>query len=311
MRIKTMLCCLTAGPLLIGAAPPQQPLQLEPTSQWVIDYADNSCRLIRTFGQGADATKLEVESVAPNDMSMLVTGNPVRSSMVPPGSVGARFVPGQDPWFMGTAALAEGGQSAAVWSHFPLMPMTRPDSRGPTVVSVKHLSKSDRPPPVDLTKSATQSAERAGFLAHVSDLQIEPKRGHDVILDTGSLGDPIKVFDACMRDLVTSWGLDPDVQAKIVRPPWAPSPAAWFSSADYPAASLSRGEESEVSFRLIVDASGKVTNCTGLSHYDAPEFNTTVCNLLRQRARLSPAELADGTKVPSYFTDTVVFRIGP
>ena len=73
---------------------------------------------------------------------------------------------------------------------------------------------------------------------------------------------------------------------------------------------LMSGQESEVRVRVLVDASGKVTKCTSLSHYDAPEFNRIVCDKLTKRARFEPAELADGTKVPSYDTTRIVFRIG-
>lgn len=38
---------------------------LEPTTPWDVDYADNSCRLIRIFGTGKDALKLVFEQVAP------------------------------------------------------------------------------------------------------------------------------------------------------------------------------------------------------------------------------------------------------
>ena len=38
---------------------------LEPSSQWVVDYAESNCRLIRMFGAGKDAIKLVFEQVAP------------------------------------------------------------------------------------------------------------------------------------------------------------------------------------------------------------------------------------------------------
>ena len=52
-----------------------------------------------------------------------------------------------------------------------------------------------------------------------------------------------------------------------------------------------------------------MTSCTSLSHFDAPEFNKVVCDKFKARARCEPAELADGTKVPSYYTAHIVFRI--
>jgi hypothetical protein len=55
MRIGSILACACAAPLLVAAA---QPVRLQPSSQWVVDYAENSCRLIRNFGDGKSKAKL-------------------------------------------------------------------------------------------------------------------------------------------------------------------------------------------------------------------------------------------------------------
>jgi protein TonB len=67
--------------------------------------------------------------------------------------------------------------------------------------------------------------------------------------------------------------------------------------------------ESVVKVRVLVDATGHVTKCTSLSHFNAPEFNKITCEKFSARARFEPAELADGTKVPSYYVNKVHFRI--
>jgi protein TonB len=72
---------------------------------------------------------------------------------------------------------------------------------------------------------------------------------------------------------------------------------------------LKSGEQSDVKVRLLVDASGRVTKCTSLSHFKAPEFNQVVCANFTKRARFEPAELADGTKVPSYYATQIHWRI--
>jgi hypothetical protein len=45
-----------------------------------------------------------------------------------------------------------------------------------------------------------------------------------------------------------------------------------------------RGKESEVRARSPVDTAGKVTSCTSLSHFDAPEFNKVACDKPTARA---------------------------
>jgi hypothetical protein len=45
-----LLAALAAGPL--SAKAPPTPLTLEPSSPWNMHYADDSCRLLRSFGKG-------------------------------------------------------------------------------------------------------------------------------------------------------------------------------------------------------------------------------------------------------------------
>jgi outer membrane biosynthesis protein TonB len=130
-----------------------------------------------------------------------------------------------------------------------------------------------------------------------------------VILETGSLGQAMAAFEQCSRDSLKDWGVDPDIQDKIVRPVWTSNPSEWLFASDYPGEMLRSGKESEVVARLLIDANGKITKCTSLSHFDEPEFNRITCANITKRARFAPAELADGTKVPSYMVRRVVFRI--
>ena len=119
----------------------------------------------------------------------------------------------------------------------------------------------------------------------------------------------MKQFDKCSRDSLRDWGVNPDVEDKIVRPVWAPDVLRWFSARDYPTAMLAQSKISEVKVRLLVDAAGNVSKCTSLSQFDAPEFNRVVCDKFTKRAKFRPAELADGTRVPSYYINRVVFRL--
>jgi hypothetical protein len=311
VRLSSVVACIAISPLLMGAS---EPVLLQPSSQWDVDYGDDSCRLIRMFGEGADQTKLVLESIAPDEMSMLVVGRQLGGAS-PGAPVKARFLPVQDNPFAGLSALAENRQAAATWSSVPLMRILKDDGSLPpdlkrAMADARSRAKSgERPPRIDLGDRAVFRRERLEFATKAVELEIEARRGHPIILETGSLGEPIKAFDDCMRDLEKSWGVDPNIQDNIVLPAWTPSISAWFSGVEYPHGPLERGEESEVTFRLLIDADGRVTKCTATSQYDAPQFNTAVCDALKGRAHFSPAELQDGTKVPSYYTNRVVFRL--
>jgi hypothetical protein len=166
-----------------------------------------------------------------------------------------------------------------------------------------------RPPPIDLNERAAERAARQEFATAATALEIDARRSRPVILETGSLGEPIRMFDKCSRDSLRDWGVDPGLNDKIVKPVWTRDPARWFNSSDYPSEMLRENKESEVRIRLLVDASGRVTKCTAVSHFDEPRFNQVVCDIFMKDARFEPAELADGTKVPSYYINRVVFRL--
>lgn len=304
MRFPCLFAFVAIAPMQIAAA---EPVRLPPSSAWVLDYGDDSCRLIRTFGEGKEKTTLVLESDAPNHMDMLATGKPLANYNA---GVSVKFLPGGGTTFEGRSALStSNGDPAILWSNVYLIPNPLIEKR--VLEYVDHnLKPALRPPPVSLAEQARYKAQRQQFAEKTTELEIQTRWKHFVVLETGSMGNAISMFDKCGRDSLKDWGVDPNREDKIVRPVWALDPSTWFSSDDYPRLMLTSGEESEVRVRLLVDASGKVTRCTSLSHFKYPEFNRVTCDAIMKRATLVPAELADGTRVPSYFTERVVFRIG-
>jgi len=303
MRTEKLIAIVVSAQLLMAAA---QPVRLQPSSQWVLDYAENSCRLIRNFGEGDQQTKLALESEAPGTMDMLVVGRPLQSFQE---EVPAKFEPVQGEMLHGRAARStDNGDAAVFWSRIDVRSEEAAD-RAEKEAAERRAHPGQRPPPLNLAVEVQKKSERQAFVAAVKDLEIDARHSRPVILETGSLAMPIKAFDQCSRDSLRDWGVDPDVEDKIVRPVWAPDPKAWFTAEDYPRGMAVRGEESVVKVRLLVDATGRVTKCTSLSHFRMPEFNQVVCDKFMQRAHFEPAELADGTKVPSYYVNRIVFRM--
>jgi TonB family protein len=305
MRLISIVGCVVLAPLLLAAS---EPKQLQPSSPWVLDYDDDSCRLIRNFGEGSSLTRLVFESIAPGEMSMLVVGKPLRS-LFPVKQTKARFVPVQDKAFTGVSSTTEKGESAGLWANVPLAKVGDLDDAPPEIKTLIAQGKAGvRPPPIDLAKRDIARAARLKFAADTTALEID-NGGGPILLETGSMAEPIRMFDQCDRDMLSYWGVDPKIEDQITRPVWAGDARTWFSSNDYPASMARKGTESAVNVRLLVNAAGQVTKCTSLSHYDSPEFNQAVCGVFTKRARFQPAELADGTRVPSYYTQHIVFKL--
>lgn len=80
------------------------------------------------------------------------------------------------------------------------------------------------------------------------------------------------------------------------------SPQAWITNDDYPANALRAEQQGTVKFRLDVDATGRVTECTITESSGSDSLDSTACSLLKRRARFTPARDAKGNGVPSSFS---------
>lgn len=304
MRIRTLIAAAGIVPSLASAA---TPTHLLPSSPWVVDYAENSCRLIRRFGQGKDLVIFALESEAPGAVDMLISGKPLATSSQ---EVPAKFLPLQTKPMLGRLGQStDNGDPLVLWSNGVRLLPDDASAADERREAERKRHPGIRPPAVSLAEQAQRKVQRQAFASSITAIEIDARRSRPVILDTGSLGAAIKTFDDCSRYSLRDWGVDPDLEDKIVRPVWAPSPWSWFSANDYPIDMARRGQESVVKIRVLVDATGRVTKCTSISHFTEPEFNKITCARFMERAHFEPAELADGTKVPSYYVNKVIFRL--
>lgn len=305
MRLSSILACAAMAPLLVAA---DEPVRLQPSSPWVVDYAENSCRLERTFGAGADETTLILESVGPGSVTMTAVGRPLKAYAG--AKVATEILPVGIGPFQGTAQQSTKFQPAVMWTFIPVIAFDphRPPKLLSELTEELTQPRATRPPPIDLAQRSAALAARQAMLAKATSLEVAPQGHTPVIFETGPLDAPVKAFDQCDRDLIRDVGLDPDVEAQVVRPVWTPNIFKWVNAGTYPPQALNLGQDSRVSARLLVDATGKVTKCISLTPFNTPEFNEATCAALA-KAHFEPAELANGQKVPSYYLLDVTFRV--
>ena len=82
-----------------------------------------------------------------------------------------------------------------------------------------------------------------------------------------------------------------------------------FSADDYPAEALRQGAEGSVRFELRVDATGRVEECKILISSNNAALDRTTCDILRTRARFTPARDAHGKAVADTVTNNVRWQI--
>jgi protein TonB len=80
------------------------------------------------------------------------------------------------------------------------------------------------------------------------------------------------------------------------------SPMNWISDADYPAASLRRGEFGSVRFGLGIDKAGKVVSRHVMATSGFVELDQTACAVLLKRARFSAARDAAGQPISAAYS---------
>lgn len=289
--------------LSVPAAAAREPQVLAPVSKWVVHFGEESCKLGRQFGDPAKPTTLMMERIAPDaPMSLLVSGAPLRSKP-DDGDAKVSFLPFAKHQFKdgNVAEVISDKSTAILW-------------RGVDFLDGWKKEDTDyKPPkevgPINHAETAARDALIAANSAKVTGVLITEPNKRQTLLQTGPMRRVYELMETCARDQLAGWGLDPDVQEKVVLPPVSlRSLAMLFSSDDYPKSALTKGEQALITARLMISPEGKVTKCTSLTPFKAEEMAKITCDKLR-RAVFRPAELADGTKVPTFVTTRIQFRM--
>lgn len=282
LATASLATMLVVGP--VQAA--KEPLVLEPTSPWSMDYAEDSCRLGRTFGSGPDGVFFYLERFAPStEQFVVVAGKPLSAYENKP--VGLRFSP--------DAPLRE---STIFWGTH--------GSFAPAVIA----------PTVDLVEKPEGEPRTARMLAALSPEKEKIINAFEVLtgknvalrLNLGSMGAAFKAMRQCTDELVTHWGLDAEVHRTLTSPVIPKtSPGKWVTNDDYPSDAIRKGVQGVVPFRLIVGADGIPTACHVQRPTEPADFSAHACKLLLKRARFDPALDAAGKPVSSYYSSTFSF----
>jgi protein TonB len=85
--------------------------------------------------------------------------------------------------------------------------------------------------------------------------------------------------------------------------------AGWVTDNDYPTADLRAGHEGRTAYRLSIDTSGKVTNCTVTASSGWPGLDKTTCDKITSRGKFEPATNSEGERVAGTFNAAVTWRI--
>lgn len=291
---------LLAALALPGAGAAKEPLRLKPSSKWNVHYAEDSCRMGRSFGEGDQKVVLMIDRYQPGDaLRLSFIGKPAYTSLNE-GSIRIRFGPAeaeQEAEFY-PAALADKTSSLILRGSVRIAPYS-PEVRAAAEAALK-AGKYDFEVP-----EITPEQEAA-----VTFIEVTRSIRKPFILETGSLGAPLAALEKCTDELLDHWGIDVAKHAALARRPKPRSnPGEWMKSRDYPLPMLLSGKRAIVHFRLNVDTAGKATACHIQQSTRPKAFDDAVCKAIMRNAEFDPALDAEGKPIASYWLNSVVFHI--
>jgi TonB family protein len=288
---------LAAAMVATGSAAPREVRRLAPSSKWVVNYADDSCSLGRSFGERGGKVTVFFEQLEPGDtFTLMFVGNLLRG-LKDPLVPTTRFGPneGQDE-VVAVAGINSGAHVIILQGGQRIAPLTKAEQWTRRKAG---FEKPFNPQPIGAAR------EKA-----VAWLELGKILPFDLVLETGPMDEALDALRQCSWDMVRTWGLDVEQQKHLSRHAYPLKPSfSWFRADDYPREMLRDGFQAIVNFRVAVDQAGKPTSCHIQTSTRPKAFDDVVCALVMKRARFHPALDRQGKPVASYWRQTVNFRI--
>lgn len=283
--LAVLLSAIAVTPVTADDNPPV----LEAASDWVLDYADDSCALRRAFGDPERPVVLEMrQHVSGPNMRLMIFGQSLENT----GDAGEfRLAPGSD-WltipYVTFLRMADGGEGVQFFAS--LLPAeTQLASIDEFFVNPEHRER----------EAAIRRLETRGFFEN------------DVVLQVGPLDQAMLAMRSCTDDLMTQWGIDPERYRENTRPPEPINQMGWTRQIvrAYPAEMLRAGQEGRVDVLLVVGNDGRVDRCVVTASTANVGLQESACEDLQRYARFEPALDGDGEPTRGFWSTRVIYDI--
>lgn len=296
MRGAAVLAGLFAVPAS-AAQGARDAIRVEPTSQWVVDYADERCSIVREFGSGENAIRLQIDTYGTwNGLWVILSGPLVPRIRKPYGFARYRLPGDPKPREESVALFGSVNEHAAVRFSIGFSPyMDNDDWEDMNAQELADLAIELRRPFPDYDRS-------------ISSIEIILERGDPISFQVSAMDKPLAALRACLDDLYRSWGIDPAAQKALSRVAVPQESSVERLQRNYPAAQKLRGITAFIPFRLKIDAEGNATECVVQSEAVEQAFRDAVCNSLA--SQFEPAHNAAGEPAPSLFHSSMIYGLG-
>ena len=292
MRSITFLACSALLATTASPASAREVEKMEPTSPWVLDYGQEYCSLVRTFGSADAPHVLRIDSFGNQPFyDLTVVGAQV------PGGRRAYETKLQSPADAERREIyARPGTTDGVNSVRGVYTFTAEDF-------ISHKQEVQRGPfgmPM-ITGDVVDEA----YEAATDRLDVIFRTGTTLRLDTGNMGAPMRALRTCIDDLQKQWGVDPATRRNLARAP-APNEQTGKALFDfYRESGLYREQAGTVPFRVNVAADGSASGCVIQAPSLSKELDAAVCDIFSRG--FTPARDAENRPVASVYQSTVMF----
>ena len=201
LRSKLGFPFLALTGLLVSPADARSVRRLQPSGKWVVEYAADTCRLGREFGQGNERVTVFFEQFVPGDIFNLTF---VGRSIVTSGTASKaaiRFGPNEpvDPDNSVSVATVGSYPAILLGGFQRLAPATKSEQ-----AASREAARNDRAyeyPPIGAAREQAASW-----------LKLSKVLPFDLVLETGPMDKPLEALRQCSWDTVKSWGLSIEEQ---------------------------------------------------------------------------------------------------
>lgn len=261
--------------VVASTAAAQDALVLEPSGDWTLDYAEDSCALRRTFAQDGVGADLEILQQAPGAyFRVTVTSATLGLSRA---KAKVRFEPDSRPQVPAYLVSEQLGERQSV--EFT-------DSLQQNVFGASQ-------PFVGWRDSTRDQREKS-----ITALSIEEGFDRNIALATGEMHEPMEALRVCMSDLYGSWGVDLEAHENLAEPLRPQNGAQIARQVRHlvPDDFLRTDADLPAVVRTVVGPDGRVKRCH-VALADWPEqVSAEICDLVTREARFFPAR--DRTRKP-------------
>lgn len=233
---------------------------VQPTSKWLIDFGESHCVASREYGTAERPLTLMLKAPASGDVVQLAI------AVAGAGSSNAQQLGGRVAW--GNAA-----------------------PQPTTVLTYRAVSLNRRLFVMNLPRAQVAAASGSDRIA------IATGTSQNHILALSSLAPVLDTMDSCVADLRSYWNYEERSPKEPARPTDARPLRALvslFNSGDYPEDAVRTDGSGTVSTILLVNADGRVADCTLTETSGIAVLDGQTCAVFRVRARYHPATGPDG-----------------